>query len=316
MPCPVATRAVAVPFPVAMVSRQPWGSRQYLSSLGCFRGPSCVSACAPGGTSVCGFPTWWLSRVRGGSACGPSTLCRSEVPVLEVRRCSHLVVPWSRQVCRGLLLLCARIRWFLRESCVWPNLGWWSWHCAVLFRCLVVPCCRTVLCSFLVAVALPSRLRRIAWLPCILVRFPRTICCCPSESFSQDCFALVSAVSVLPQSLRCAVGLAGAFWRVFPERCHGGSGGGSPRACLRCFCSSACCSVLSVGSSQDRPLLILAEVLPRSALRSFRATVVLSMWFEVCCLVGLRSGEVLPGWLLALLVEVLPKASSCCFGCC
>ncbi|MQL93779.1 hypothetical protein Taro_026423 [Colocasia esculenta] len=39
----------------------------------------------------------------------------------------------------------------------------------------------------LVAVALPSRLRCIAWLPCVLVRFPRTIGCCPGEVHSQDC---------------------------------------------------------------------------------------------------------------------------------
>ncbi|MQM14609.1 hypothetical protein Taro_047543 [Colocasia esculenta] len=32
--------------------------------------------------------------------------------------------------------------------------------------------------------------------------------------------------------LRYAVVLAGAFWRVFLERCLGGSGGGSPRTCL------------------------------------------------------------------------------------
>ncbi|MQM23652.1 hypothetical protein Taro_056719, partial [Colocasia esculenta] len=69
------------------------------------------------------------------------------------------------------------------------------------------------------------------------------------------------------------------------------------------------------GSSQDRPLSLLVEALPRNALCSFRATVVLPLWFEVCRLVGLRSGEVLPGQLLALLVEVLPKATSCCFGC-
>ncbi|MQL99628.1 hypothetical protein Taro_032353 [Colocasia esculenta] len=60
-------------------------------------------------------------------------------------------------------------------------------------------------------------LRCIAWLPCVLVRFPRTVCCCSGEGFSQDCFVLVSTVAVLPQSLRCAVGLAGAFWRVFPR---------------------------------------------------------------------------------------------------
>ncbi|MQM02229.1 hypothetical protein Taro_035000 [Colocasia esculenta] len=47
-------------------------------------------------------------------------------------------------------------------------------------------------------------------------------------------------------------------------------------------------------------LSLLVEVLPRSALRSFRATVVLFLWFEVCRLVGPRSGEVLPGRLLAL----------------
>ncbi|MQL77370.1 hypothetical protein Taro_009786, partial [Colocasia esculenta] len=34
---------------------------------------------------------------------------------------------------------------------------------------------------------------------------------------SEDRFAPVSAVVVLPQSLRCAIGLAGAFWRVFPR---------------------------------------------------------------------------------------------------
>ncbi|MQL88583.1 hypothetical protein Taro_021157 [Colocasia esculenta] len=118
-------------------------------------------------------------------------------------------------------------------------------------------------------------LRYIAWLPCVLVRFPKTVCCCPGEGFSQDCFALVSVVAVLPQSLMCAVGLAGAFWRVFPKQCLGGSSGGSPQTCLR--------------SSQDSPLSLLVEVLPRSALCLFQATVVLPMWFEVCRLVGLHS---------------------------
>ncbi|MQM01578.1 hypothetical protein Taro_034336 [Colocasia esculenta] len=127
----------------------------------------------------------------------------------------------------------------------------------------------TVLCPFLVAVALPSRLRCIAWLPCVLVRFLRTVFCCPGESFSQDCSVLISAIAVLPQGLRYAasVGLAGAFWRVFPERCLRGSGGGSPMTDLCCFCSP---------------------------------TVVLPLWFEVCRSVGLHSGEVLPGRLLAL----------------
>ncbi|MQL70580.1 hypothetical protein Taro_002892, partial [Colocasia esculenta] len=37
-------------------------------------------------------------------------------------------------------------------------------------------------------------------------------CCCPGEGFSQDCSTLVSTVAVLPQSVRCAVGSASAFW--------------------------------------------------------------------------------------------------------
>ncbi|MQM05788.1 hypothetical protein Taro_038602 [Colocasia esculenta] len=131
-----------------------------------------------------------------------------------------------------------------------------------------------------------------------------TVCCCPGEGFSRDRFALVSVVAVLPQSLRYAasVGLAGAFWRVFPERCLGGSGGGSPRTGLCCFCSSACCGVLSngpcrwvvhpgEGSSQDRPLSLLVEVLPRSALCLFRAT--------VCCPCGLKCVV----WLSCVLVR-------------
>ncbi|MQM01894.1 hypothetical protein Taro_034648 [Colocasia esculenta] len=54
---------------------------------------------------------------------------------------------------------------------------------------------------------------------------------------------------------------------------------------------------------KDRPLSLLVEVLPRGALCLFWVTVVLPLWFEVCRLVGLRSGEILPGRLLVLSVE-------------
>ncbi|MQL98080.1 hypothetical protein Taro_030782 [Colocasia esculenta] len=48
----------------------------------------------------------------------------------------------------------------------------------------------------------------------------------------------------------------------------------------------------SEGSSQDHPLSLLVEVLLRSAFCSFRASVVLPLWFKVCRLVGLHSSEV------------------------
>ncbi|MQL68749.1 hypothetical protein Taro_001050 [Colocasia esculenta] len=76
--------------------------------------------------------------------------------------------------------------------------------------------------------------------------------------------------TVLPQALKCAIGLAGAFWQVLPERCLGGSGGGSPKTYLRCFCSYACCSVLSDGlCCLVVGLCILVKVLPKIALCRF-----------------------------------------------
>ncbi|MQM04912.1 hypothetical protein Taro_037715 [Colocasia esculenta] len=89
-----------------------------------------------------------VSRVRSGSACGPSTLWRSEVAVLVFRfrvpvrggtSVCGFPTSWrvqgpewfcvwaldlveSQLVCRALLTLCVRLRWFLRESCVWPDL--------------------------------------------------------------------------------------------------------------------------------------------------------------------------------------------------
>ncbi|MQL72535.1 hypothetical protein Taro_004878 [Colocasia esculenta] len=80
-----------------------WSSLGQICALGGFCSVSsryrsfvlgCQSAVAPAcvAPQPCG-----VSEVRGGSACGPSTLWRSEVAVLEVRRGSHLVVPWSRQ---------------------------------------------------------------------------------------------------------------------------------------------------------------------------------------------------------------------------
>ncbi|MQL95364.1 hypothetical protein Taro_028030 [Colocasia esculenta] len=177
--------------------------------------------------------------------------------------------------------------------------------------------------TFLLVCCFPARVVRVLQVGCR--------CCCAAY-----------VASVVTQCVRAVVvrlaldSLAEVFpvWRtrVFLERCLGGSGGGSPRTGLRCFCSSTCCSVLYNGlcclvvglcvlvKVLPRIVLLslLTKVLPRSALCSFCATVVLPLWFKVCCLVGLHSSEVLPEWLLALLVEVLPKTTLCCFemSCC
>ncbi|MQL98207.1 hypothetical protein Taro_030913 [Colocasia esculenta] len=68
-------------------------------------------------------------------------------------------------------------------------------------------------------------------------------------------------------------------------------------------CIASAVLLATVSSLMDRPLSLLAEVLPRSALCSFWATVVLPLWFEVCRLVGLRSGE-----------RFSPKSPCVCFG--
>ncbi|MQL93426.1 hypothetical protein Taro_026071 [Colocasia esculenta] len=398
-------------------------SRYRSSVLGCQSvvAPACMAS------QPCGVP-----GVRGGSACGPSTLWRSEVAVLTVRRCSHLVVVWSRRAFRGLLPLRARLRWFLRESCVWPDLGWWSWRCDVLFRYFVVPCYRvpaalageglliptgpcsqgsppyflqlgarrrgssvsdrlrrrsrllvllaavrasvtissnpsgssdpwvavrpsgplarvrevgslqwyqseesTEICKELITIAVPKKASlqgscaccRLQLLLCpVRGEYGRSACSCHSGavgtglvgsglpcvedtcrqvqawcSWSSSarlsvcasrrlresaCGVAFTSAGLLPMELvegvlallatplllglRSAIGLAGVFWRVLPERCLGGSGRGSPRTGLRCFCSSACCSVLSDGQCCFVVgLCILVKIFPRIALCRF-----------------------------------------------
>ncbi|MQM10464.1 hypothetical protein Taro_043358 [Colocasia esculenta] len=62
---------------------------------------------------------------------------------------------------------------------------------------------------------------------------------------------------------------------------------------------------------EDLPLSLLVEVLPRSALCLFWATVVLPLWFEVCRLVGLHFGMFSQDDSLCFGVEVLPRVTSC-----
>ncbi|MQM10166.1 hypothetical protein Taro_043046 [Colocasia esculenta] len=65
-----------------------------------------------------------------------------------------------------------------------------------------------------------QRLRCIAWLPCVLVQFSRTVGCCPSDVHSQDCSGLVSAGCCATSGLRTALGMLG---------------GGSPQSYLVLF---------------------------------------------------------------------------------
>ncbi|MQM12268.1 hypothetical protein Taro_045184 [Colocasia esculenta] len=278
-----------------------------------------LTLCGPTSLSHCLALRWFRSHVgrlgvgpqlgraavvvvvlAGGSACGPSTLRRSEVAVPVVRRCfshgclvslvvtpgcsfltswrsgmlgacvvrlwSHVVAPVFRELlCLGGCMprCCFRIVFDSAGSVgVVFGLTLSSFASAVVGvpaplavdvvarakqspsllvlvevrfpqNCVVLVsgCCGVALwvevsVVWLVAVALPSRLRCTAWLPCVLVQFSRTVGCCPGEVRSQDCSRLVSAGCCATSGLRyAAVVLAGAFWRVFLERRLGGSSG-------------------------------------------------------------------------------------------
>ncbi|MQM12953.1 hypothetical protein Taro_045874 [Colocasia esculenta] len=265
--------------------------------------------------------TGGVSRVWGGSACGPSTLWRSRWPCLWLQlllcrvrgECGRSTcscrsgavgaglagsgLPYVEDACEPVQVQCSWLSSAHLSMCASRRLR--EPACCGTFTGAgllpVEPDAELSRC-FVCHVALPvGRCDTCLWLSSAwrwLVGNSREVLL---EFFSvdsggnEDYSALVSAVAVPPQGLRCAasVGLAGAFWRVFLERCLGGSDG---------------------GSSQDRPLSLLAEVLLRSALCLFRATVVLPLQFEVFCLVELRPGEVLPGWLLALLGGGSPQS--------
>ncbi|MQL76480.1 hypothetical protein Taro_008885, partial [Colocasia esculenta] len=188
--------------------------------------------------------------------------------------------------------------------------------------------------------AAPLLLGCVLWLLCVWPCVPvlcardaelsRTVCCCSGESFSQDHFVLVSVVVVLPQSLRCAVGLAGAFWRVFSQS-------GALVVLVEVLPGPACVASavllvavfsLMVFVLWSWGLCILVKVLPRIALCRFwwtffpgvlcvRFGPLLSCPCDSKCAVWL--GRILVrfsqdgSW--RFLVEVLPKAASCCFVC-
>ncbi|MQL88073.1 hypothetical protein Taro_020625 [Colocasia esculenta] len=284
------------------------------SILGCQSvvAPACMAS-RPGG----------VSTVRGGSACGPSTLWRSEVAVLEVRRRSHLVVLRPRLTPPPSFLQLGARR---RGNSVSDGLRRRLWRrvvvssseseCCVQLPCMVrlrvaasCSCCCAACVAIVIARCLcrggevgsgltgsgPSIWRTLAGKSSLFVRCCELLCAVLclvgillsawcwlvvssaevlSEFFSvgsgrsEDCSALVSAIAaVLPQGLRHAVGLDGAFWRFFPERCLGGSGGGSPRTvCIASVVLLATVFSLMVCVVWSFGLCILVKVLPRISL--------------------------------------------------
>ncbi|MQL89198.1 hypothetical protein Taro_021772 [Colocasia esculenta] len=174
---------------------------------------------------------------------------------LVCARCCALCSAWSALLLELSRCSVCRVAPLVErcDTCLWLLSAWFPQNCVVILSgCYWVDLCVEVhrlvaLCSGEVS---------------------QNRCCCPGEGFSQDCSTLVSAVvAVLPQGLRYAafVGLAGAFWRVFPERRLGGSGGGSPRTGLCCFCSFAYSSVLFDGPCclVVWAVRVLVKVLPR-----------------------------------------------------
>ncbi|MQM05875.1 hypothetical protein Taro_038692 [Colocasia esculenta] len=215
------------------------------------------------------------------------------------------------------------------RACVWCGLH----RCTVVlcgtglsvFTLMVIPCCWGVCCVGLVCGLLSVRYCALcSTRSALLLTLSRCSMChvaslverCDTYLWlmSAWCWLVVSSGEVLPESfsivsggsegLRYAVGLAGAFLRVFPERCLGGFGGGSPSTCLCCFCSSACFSVLSDGPCcLVVGLCILVKVLTRIALcrfwrRFFPGVLCVHFGPPLCCPCGSKCAV----WLGCVLV--------------
>ncbi|MQM05999.1 hypothetical protein Taro_038818 [Colocasia esculenta] len=161
---------------------------------------------------------WLPCRIRVHATVGCSCCCVACV-VSVVARCVRVVV--VRLALDSLAVIFPVWTTVVGKSrCGAPGRLWQIWVCVPL--CLREPACGV---AFTGAGLLPMELVEEPF-GVVLVRVSlRTV---PYSFLSVD---------VLPQGLRYVVVLAGAFWRVFPERCLGGSSGGSPRNGLHCFCS-------------------------------------------------------------------------------
>ncbi|MQM23622.1 hypothetical protein Taro_056689, partial [Colocasia esculenta] len=211
---------------------------------------------------------WFPCKVRVRVAASCSCCCAACVASVVARRVRAVAARlaldslscglWSRSKCPGLVG-CPLCCWGVCCRCCVFGL---------VYLCAVVRCARDAELSRCLACCvapLVERCNTCMWLLsawCWLV---------VSSGEAEDCSALVSAVAVLPQSLRCAVVLLAAV------------------------------SSLMVRVVWSFGLCILVKVLPRIALCRF--------WWRFF------PGVLCVRRLLALLVEILPKAASCCFGC-
>ncbi|MQM22437.1 hypothetical protein Taro_055489 [Colocasia esculenta] len=270
-------RVLSAAVRASVVSSNPWVVTQTSGSLAGVR-------------EVCGFPARFVCVLQVGCSC-----CCVTCVVSVVARCVRAVV--AQLAVESLAVVFTMWRTVAGKSrCGAPGrLRRIGCVCAVVAERACVWCslhrCRVVVCGTGRSV-----------FALLVVPYCWGVCCvgCVCGLLSVLYYALCSAWSSLLLGLsRCSM----CRVALLVECCD---------TCLWLL-SAWCWLVVSSGSSQDRPLSLLVEVLPRSALCSFRTTVVLPLWFEVCCLVGLHSGEVLPERLLVLLVEVLPKAALCLF---
>ncbi|MQM12750.1 hypothetical protein Taro_045670, partial [Colocasia esculenta] len=237
-----------------------------------------------------------MSGVRGGSTYGPSTLWRSEVVVLV----AHPLLPlaWgssSRELGVG------RVAEVAMAPCVVSS--------SESERCVQLPCkscaraavCCSCCCAACVASVVARRVRALA---------ARLALDSLAVVFLMVCVAFVVCVISCLCTVLCSVSIDARAKQMFCVPCC------IAGRALRHLPMVVVGLVLAGCELWLRCIAWLPCVLVRSALCSFRVTVVLPLWFEVCRLVGLHSvclGVVGQGVVrLAIRLAVALVSSPCC----
>ncbi|MQM22779.1 hypothetical protein Taro_055837 [Colocasia esculenta] len=174
--------------------------------------------------------------------------------------------------------------------------------CAVVVMCVVSCLCAIVRCSLLGRHSLVRCTRSLSLLVLAEVRFPQ-------NCVVLDYFTLVSVVAVLPQNLRCAVGLAGAFW-FFPGSPFVASGGGSSQECSVFILGHRC--VAPVIRSVPFGWAVFWRDSPRTALGAFAGGVVRLAMRLAAALVSSPCCS-FPSFSATLVGQCVPVARMVCF---